>query len=94
MEVRNCKGCGRLYNYIGGSYKNLCPNCIGDMEEKFQEVKKYIEDNITDQKFLDYGFNKDFILSIINDHLSHRNNRENQLWSLLMLRLWFKQWFE
>lgn len=45
MEVRNCKGCGRLYNYIGGSYKNLCPNCIGDMEEKFQEVKKYIEDN-------------------------------------------------
>lgn len=58
------------------------------------DLKKYIEDNITDQKFLDYGFNKDFILSIINDHLSHRNNRENQLWSLLMLRLWFKQWFE
>ena len=28
MEVKNCKNCGRLYNYIGGSYRNLCPSCI------------------------------------------------------------------
>ncbi len=45
MEVRNCRNCGRLFNYIGGSYKNLCPSCIDAVEEKFQEVKKYVEDN-------------------------------------------------
>lgn len=45
MEVRNCRNCGRLFNYIGGSYKNLCPACIEALEDKFQEVKKYVEDN-------------------------------------------------
>ena len=45
MEVRNCKTCGRLFNYIGGSYRNLCPACVDAMETKFQEVKKYVEDN-------------------------------------------------
>lgn len=45
MEVRNCKQCGRLYNYIGGSYKSLCPSCIRALEGKFAEVKEYIEEN-------------------------------------------------
>ena len=46
MEVRNCKGCGRLFNYVSGvSYTNLCPRCIEQLEEKFQQAKKYIEDN-------------------------------------------------
>lgn len=45
MEVRNCKQCGRLYNYIGGSYRNLCPACVEKVEKSFQDVKTYIEDN-------------------------------------------------
>lgn len=45
MEVRNCKNCGRLFNYIGGAYKNLCPACKDALEDKFREVKKYVEDN-------------------------------------------------
>jgi flagellar operon protein (TIGR03826 family) len=45
MEVRNCKSCGRLYNYIGGSYRNLCPDCINKIEDKFIEVKDYIQDH-------------------------------------------------
>lgn len=45
MDVRNCRKCGRLYNYIGGSYRHLCPQCIADLEELFQEVKQYIEEN-------------------------------------------------
>lgn len=45
MEVRNCRNCGRLYNYIGGAYRNLCPSCIDQAEIKFQEVKKYVEEN-------------------------------------------------
>ena len=44
MEVKNCKGCGRLYNYIGGAYR-LCPECMKKLEDQFQYVKEYIEDN-------------------------------------------------
>lgn len=47
MDVRNCRICGRLYNYIGGSYRNMCPNCVKALEEKFQDVKIYINDNPT-----------------------------------------------
>ena len=46
MEVKNCKNCGRLFNYIGGAYKSLCPACIDRLEEKFQEVKKYIYEKL------------------------------------------------
>ncbi len=44
MEVRNCRTCGRLFNYIGGN-PNMCPACRDDLEKKFQEVKTYIQDN-------------------------------------------------
>ncbi len=43
MELINCKNCKRLFNYITG--EKLCPNCREMLEEKFQEVKKYIEEN-------------------------------------------------
>lgn len=45
MEVKNCKECGRLFNYIAG--QRLCPECRGKLEDKFSEVKRYIEDNKT-----------------------------------------------
>ena len=43
VDVINCKGCGRLFNAI--TRTRLCPNCQSGLEEKFQEVKKYINDN-------------------------------------------------
>lgn len=43
MNVRNCRSCRRLFNYIAGPA--LCPACREKMEEKFQEVKEYIRDN-------------------------------------------------
>ena len=43
MDVINCKGCGRLFNAL--TRTRLCPNCQGKLEEKFQEVKQYINDN-------------------------------------------------
>lgn len=43
MDVRNCRNCGRLFNYIGGA--PLCPACSRKIEEKFQVVKQYIYDN-------------------------------------------------
>ena len=44
MEVRSCRSCGKLYNYLGRSTP-LCPSCMKALEEKFQVVKEYIRDN-------------------------------------------------
>lgn len=43
MNVRNCRGCGRIFNYVAGPI--LCQRCREDMEAKFQEVKEYIRSN-------------------------------------------------
>jgi uncharacterized protein (UPF0212 family) len=43
MEVKNCRECTRLFNYIGGA--RLCPECKVKFEEKFAEVKRFVEDN-------------------------------------------------
>ncbi len=43
MDVKNCRRCRRLFNYIGG--QPLCPQCREEIEKKFQEVKKYLFDN-------------------------------------------------
>ena len=43
MDVRNCKSCGRLFNYMTGP--NLCPTCMASLEAKFDEVKEYIYDH-------------------------------------------------
>ncbi len=43
MEVRNCKGCGRLFNYLQGP--PLCPGCVAELEEKFRKVKQFLRDN-------------------------------------------------
>ena len=44
MDVKNCRGCGGLFNYIGGGYY-YCPACMEKLEKKFADVKKYIRDN-------------------------------------------------
>lgn len=43
MQIKNCKGCKRLFNYITGP--QLCPECMVKLEEKFQEAKKYISEH-------------------------------------------------
>lgn len=43
MNVRNCKKCGRLFNYVSGT--PVCPSCREGLEKKFQEVKDYIREN-------------------------------------------------
>lgn len=43
MDVRNCRKCGRIFNYVSGV--PICPNCKDEMEKKFQEVKEYIQDH-------------------------------------------------
>lgn len=43
MDIVNCKNCGRLFNRVTG--RRICPTCLGQLEDKFVEVKRYIEDN-------------------------------------------------
>jgi flagellar operon protein (TIGR03826 family) len=43
MDVRNCKSCGRLFNYISGP--PLCSACAAALDVKFAEVKEYVYDN-------------------------------------------------
>lgn len=43
MDVRNCRECGNLFNYVSGP--PLCPSCLKAIEDKFAQVKEYIYDN-------------------------------------------------
>ena len=43
MDVRNCRRCGRIFNYVAGPF--ICPRCREEMEAKFQDVKAYIREN-------------------------------------------------
>lgn len=43
MNVRNCRRCKRLFNYVVGPY--FCPSCRDELEQEFQKVRKYVQDN-------------------------------------------------
>lgn len=40
MDVKNCRKCRRLFNYLSGP--QICPACREKLEEQFQQVKKYL----------------------------------------------------
>lgn len=46
MEVRTCKQCKRIFNYLTG--QPICPACKDMLEEKFIKVKEYIRENPRD----------------------------------------------
>lgn len=43
MNVKNCRKCGKLFNYAFGPI--ICPECMSEAEELFQKAKKYVQDN-------------------------------------------------
>lgn len=43
MNVRNCRKCGKLFNYVMGPI--TCPACREALEDKFKEVKSYIQNH-------------------------------------------------
>lgn len=43
MNVRNCRKCGKIFNYIAGL--PICPACAEATEKKFQEVKEYVREH-------------------------------------------------
>lgn len=42
MDIRNCKNCGNMFQYVGDK---ICPKCKTELENKLQEVKKYIDEH-------------------------------------------------
>ncbi len=42
-DVRNCKRCNRIFNYIGGA--PICQDCKQQDEVNFKRVKEYLYDN-------------------------------------------------
>ena len=40
MNVKNCRNCGKLFNYIAGP--NICPACKEEIEKKFQLFRENI----------------------------------------------------
>lgn len=40
MNVRNCRSCGKIFNYVSGV--PICPACKEAREAKFQQVKEYV----------------------------------------------------
>lgn len=43
MQISNCRGCGRIFNVLAD--EQFCPNCQKKMDEKFEVVKQFVEDN-------------------------------------------------
>ncbi len=43
MNLRNCTRCGKMFNYVAGP--PICDLCRKAIEDDFQKVKQYIEDN-------------------------------------------------
>ncbi len=43
MNVMNCRGCGRLFNAL--SDERICPECRKKLDDKFVQVKAYLEEH-------------------------------------------------
>lgn len=43
MDVRTCRSCGRIFNYLQGP--SICPNCRKKLEDKFTEVREFVRAN-------------------------------------------------
>ena len=43
MNVRNCRKCGRIFNYVMGPH--ICPGCREALEADFQRVKEFVREH-------------------------------------------------
>ncbi len=57
-------------------------------------LSRYAEETIMDSPFINSGiFNKNYIHSLLKEHSANNANYSKQIWSLLVLSLWHKQYF-
>lgn len=54
----------------------------------------YIHEELLDSQFLSYGFNREGVLKLIEDHKNFRDDYSKHLWALLMLKKWLETWFK
>ena len=43
MDVRNCRQCHKIFNYVAGAV--ICPKCREENEALFQKCKKYVSEH-------------------------------------------------
>lgn len=58
------------------------------------ELGNYLKYNLLDKDFLDFGFKKEGLEKLIQDHEKLSTNNTNRLWALLTLSIWLKTWFK
>ena len=79
MRISNCKGCGRIFNVL--SDEQYCPNCQKKMDEKFDIVKRFVEDNpnvIRTGRFCDECKTK--LTNTLRSALDTPKGQDKQLW--------------
>jgi asparagine synthase (glutamine-hydrolysing) len=59
------------------------------------ELKDFLRDNLLSEKFAKRGILKQSVAEkMINEHLSGEKDNYNQLWTILMLELWFQRFID
>lgn len=56
-------------------------------------LRPMLYDHLTGPRFLERGFvSREFLHTMIQEHIDWRRDNRQPLWALLMLELWFRQW--
>lgn len=59
------------------------------------EMKDFVTEVLLSEKFIKRGiFRPKFVSRLLNDHIECRRDYTNQIWSLLMLELWFQKFID
>ena len=93
------RGYNKKYLLKKIAHKYLPKECIKRPKQGFSvplehwfrtKLNDYLKEQLLDKKFLDYGFKKDGIKKLIQDHKDYRQDYTNQLWALLVLKNWLE----
>ena len=56
-------------------------------------LREFLWDHLTSREFLDRGFvSEAFLRRVLDEHQRGRRDNSHDLWALLMLELWFRDW--
>lgn len=59
-----------------------------------KDLNAYLRENVLDEAFAKHGFQTQVIEEMIEKHEAGKGDYAKELWTLLMLRLWLREWFE
>jgi len=93
------RGYNKKYLLKKIAYKYLPKECIERPKRGFSvplehwfraKLNDYLKEQLLDKKFFDFGFKKDGIGKLIQNHKDCRQDYTNQLWALLVLKNWLE----